>query len=233
MGKCINYYCSYCLKHKHQLGIFYSTNHRGTWERHIDSSAHKKCIEIAKKDPHNITCGCNKVFTKDQFDNHKKLNEEYWNILKSNDIYYKCVRESDAFKNVSCNNFVDFLGQRHDCIDKVILSYKLKQLGISAHTKTIDKEYVKLQVLDKEIKQVEEKVEGIPIEETDPACVIEWRKNTEEYDIRDDVEPPIFDVICSGCGLPDNSIEMYKKDHLDMFGVDVCNCLSDSEYSSD
>lgn len=230
--KCINYYCSYCLKHKNTPGIFYTTNHRATWERHIATGAHNKCVEIAHKDPHNITCKCcKKVFTKDQFDNHKKLNEEYWNILKSNDMYYKCVRNSDAFKNVSCNNFVDFLGQRHDCIDKVILSYKLKQNGISSHTKTIEIEYIKLQVVDKVKEETIE--EGIPIEETDPTCVTEWRKNTEVYETRDDVEPPRFDVTCYGCGLPDNSVERYKKDHLDMFDVEVCNCLSDSEYSSD
>ncbi len=31
-----------------------------------------------------------------------------------------------------------------------------------------------------------------------------WRKNTEKYDLKDDVEPPRFDVVCYGCGLPDN-----------------------------
>ena len=229
--KCINYWCNHCLEHKNTKGLYYNTNHRGTWERHLSSKKHIKCLEVVKNDPDKINCKyCKTDFTEEGFVDHGKLNKELWHIYDSKEIPNIYLRKSDAFKNVSCNNFVDFTGQRHDTIKKVRLAYIMKQNNQPITPKTIEKEYAKLEVVDKVYeKEVEEEIEEIPegvdIEETDP-LVLEWRKNDEEYEIRDDVERPTFDETCYGCGLPENN-EKYKMDLLNLFDVQVCECLEE------
>ena len=69
--------------------------------------------------------------------------------------------------------------------------------------------YIEVEPTKEEIK---EEIKVIKLEE--------WKS------LPTDVQRPTFDETCYGCGLPENN-EEYRDDLLNLFDVQVCECLED------
>tara|TARA_R110001632_G_scaffold205712_1_gene329535 strand:+ start:172 stop:1020 length:849 start_codon:yes stop_codon:yes gene_type:complete len=94
------YWCDRCYKdivdeNDIVKRIYFSCYSNQQWANHLNTKKHIKCCLKVEEDSEKVCCKyCNKNFTKEGYEVHKKRNDKLWEGQKNG-----------GFKNIKCNNF--------------------------------------------------------------------------------------------------------------------------------